>query len=478
MSAKQPTLKALKKMNADLKTHITNQKMQNSLADLVQSAQAQANITSFNPILANNIYAPLTMNWTLLTYMYKTHGVLQTAIEVPVLDGLRGGLDISSKELDSDEIKELQDFLEEEGVLDVIGEAMVWARLYGGGALIINTNQDPETPLTLKNIKKLEFYAANRWELTSDSGWKPGMPTIVSFAPKDSDFFYFYGKKIHKSRILPISGKAAPYIIRWQLQGWGMSEVERQVEDFNKYLKTENVLYELLEEAKIDVYRLKHFNTLLASAQGTALTEARIQMMNQLKNYNRAIVMDTEDEFDQKQLTYAGLAELKVQNRIGLACAARMPLTKLFGVSAAGFSSGEDDIENYNATVESEIRQKLRRPVKNVLRLVCCLLFGQEFDLRYTFKPLRVLGAVEEEQLKTSKQNRIMQRYDRGLQDSQEVGEEMQKENLTSIETKAEKGLLDDQPAPPGGGGGMEGEEGGAGGGETKLKTPGAKPPV
>ena len=29
----------------------------------------------------------------------------------------------------------------------------------------------------------------------------------------------------------------------------------------------------------------------------------------------------------------------------------KMPITKLFGISAAGFSSGEDDIENYNSMI-------------------------------------------------------------------------------------------------------------------------------
>ena len=53
-------------------------------------------ITSFNPSLAANIYAPLTLMWTNLLYLYTTHGTMQTAIDMPVLDALRGGLELSS----------------------------------------------------------------------------------------------------------------------------------------------------------------------------------------------------------------------------------------------------------------------------------------------------------------------------------------------------------------------------------------------
>lgn len=409
--------------------------MQNSMASLLQGAMAQSNLTSFGPIIQNNIYAPLTINWQLLTYMYKTHGIIQTAIDMPVLDALRGGIELHSGELSSDELKELTDDIEEDGILDTIGEAEIWTRLYGGGGLIINSNQDPSQPFALKGLKKIAFYAANRWEFSA--------------AKRTASSFDFYGHKVDASRVLTLSGKAAPYVVRWQLQGWGMSEVERMVEDFNTYIRTKNVIYELLEEAKIDVWKLKGLNAQLMSAAGTARTRERVQLTNQLKDFNNAVVLDMEDDFIQKQLTFAGLAEMKKENRIDISSALRMPLTKLFGLSASGFNSGEDDIENYNAMVESEVRQKLRRVIRKVLNMLCVVKFGGEFDISFDYRPLRVMSSAEEEQIKTSKQNRIVQLYDRGLVNSKEIGDVLQKEKLVSIDTLAAQGLLEDQPEPP-----------------------------
>lgn len=444
--------------------------MQNSLSALVQGASlfSQSNLTSFNPIINNNIYAPLTLNWNVLMYMYKTHGVIQTAIDMPVLDSMRGGVEIKSDELSTDEIEELEDEMEEDGTIEALIEATTWKRLFGGAALIVNTDQDPETPLDFtKPIKKLEFYAANRWELMSI--WKPNdlqtqLTPWLWAAAKDTDYIYFYGQRMHKSRVLVMSGKAAPYILRWQLQGWGMSEVERMVEDFNIYIKSKNVLYDLLNEAKTDIYKFKGFNNQLITQGGTEKALQRMALINTSKNSNNAIGIDLEDEYDQKQIAFSGLAEVMKMNQIGIASALRMPMTKLFGISSAGFNSGEDDIENYNAMVESEVRQPMRPILRKIIKLKMMAKFGFEPSFKFGFNPLRVMSSVDEETVKTSKQNRYLADYDRGLIDSKEYGDIMQKEELIPIATKAAQGLLDEHPAPSAHGfegDGGRGDEGG-----------------
>lgn len=441
------------------KIDLKNSELQNSFTGLVSGITAQSNLTSFNPALQNNIYAPLTINWTLLMYMYKTHGIIQTMIDMPVLDALRGGLIIHSDQMNQDDIGRLQDSLEEEGVLDTIGDAFIWARLFGGGALIVNTESDYSEELTVDQIEEggqVEYYDACRWEL----GAPQRIPT--------NDFYDFYGKKIHKSRVLTIVGKRAPFIIRAQLSDWGMSEIERVLEDFNGYLRGKNVVYELMDEAKVDVYKLKGFKAQLLTASGTQITQSRIQNMNQLKNYNSALLMDLEDDYQQKQITFSGLAEMLAENRIGIAAALRMPLSKIFGIASTGFSSGEDDIENYNAMVESEVRQPMKRILRKVLELRIRALFGDDMDFDFEFKPLRILSAKDEEDIKRSKSERLLSLYDRMLVTSKEVGEAAQQDNLVPVAIAAEQGLLEDHPAisvtAPSAGGEMTGKPKAGGG--------------
>lgn len=446
MSAK--ALPSLKRLNQKLslenqllkaKSELKDKQLENNLAGLVSNLAGQSNLTSFNPALQNNIYAPLTINWVLLMYMYKTHGIIQTMIDMPVLDAIRGGVEIHSDQLGQDEIGELEDALEEDGTYDAICDSFIWARLFGGGALIVNTETAYEEELTVGEIEaggKVEFYDACRWEL--------GSPQRIPI----TDFYDFYGKKIHKSRVLTIVGKRAPFILRAQLSDWGMSEIERVLEDFNGYLRGKNVVYELMQEAKVDIYRLEGFKAQLASSTGTAGTTNRINQMNQIKNYNNALIMDTKDEYVQKQITFAGLSDMLAENRIGIAAALRMPLSKIFGISAAGFNSGEDDIENYNAMVESEVRQPMKRIMRKILGLKIRSLFGDDYDFDFKFKPLRILSAKDEEDIKRTKTERILSLYDRMLISSKEVGEAVQSDNLMPVAIAAEQGLLEDHPTP------------------------------
>ena len=71
----------------------------------------------------------------------------------------------------------------------------------------------------------------------------------------------------------------------------------------------------------------------------------------------------------------------------------RYPVAKLFGKGASGFSSGDDDLENYNATVESEVRIPARRLIHWVVNLRCLQLFGRELpDFKPRWKPLREMS--------------------------------------------------------------------------------------
>jgi phage-related protein (TIGR01555 family) len=395
---------------------------------------AQTNLTSFIPMLTNNIYAPLTLNWTILMYFYKTHGIIQTAIDEPVLDAFRGGLDLHSKDLDADELHQVSALIDELEMVQKLVDVFVWARLFGGSALILNTEADPSNPMNPGELAgRIKFYDAIRWELGSPKRF--------------SERYTFYGQTLDKSRVLTVTGKRAPFVLRWQLAGWGMSEVEKMVEAFNLYIRTDNVLYELLGEAKVDVFSIEGLNESLVSDQASINLRNRMQFVNGMKNFQNALLIDKNDTYEQKQITFAGLADIKRENRIAIASALRMPISKLFGISATGLSSGEDDIENYNAMVESEVREPAKPVVRRVLRILVHHLFGEDFDIDFKFRPLRVLGAVEEESIKTSKHNRFMGLYNAGVIDIHQLVDMEQKESMLPVEIDTEG--MDDHPLVP-----------------------------
>lgn len=377
-----------------------------------------------------NAYAPLTLQYQYLMYAYKSQPVLQTIIDMPTQDALRGGLEFGEGEVDKDDIKMLEDKLRDMSFYQTVKTGENWAQLFGGAAYIINTDEDPATEFNPKRLygKRLKIYSASRWELQSSSRW--------------SQYYIFYGERIHGSRVFTIQGKEAPFQIRWTIQDWGLSKYEAMLEPFNIYLRTQQAIYDLMKEAKVDVYKFKGWLSQLASSAGTALALKRVQLSNQAKSTGNAVVMDAEDEYLQKQITFAGLADIWKENRLNLAQAARIPMNKLFGISASGFSTGEDDLENYISMIDSEVREHLRPTLQYLLDLVQMNLFGQDMGIAWDFKPLRVMSSEQEENIKKSKHDRWYQDMQAGILNPQEYAQLCQKDGLITIETAVAKGAM------------------------------------
>lgn len=388
-----------------------------------------------------NQYNPVTLNRILLSYAYMTFGIIQTFIDQPIEDGLRGGVTIETDELSEEDIDLLQDVMIELKDYDAIKNTGKWAKLFGGAVLIINTDQDPTTELDLDAINEntpLSFIDADRWEATLNYYLEEKIPCPYNY----------YGQPLHRSRVLKVMGKDAPSFIRRRLQGWGMSELERAIRDINAYTKNTDVIYELLDEAKQDIWMIENLNSKLATSQGNLLIQQRLELANRMKNYSNAVIMDKNDAYDQKQLSFGGLGEMQNQNRIGVAGSVRMPMTRLFGQSAAGFSSGEDDLEVYNCLIESEVRAKLRPVVLEVVKLRCQQLFGfipEHFEI--TFQPLRVLSEEAEENIKDKKFNRYSALFAQGMLTGKEFAVLNKKEGIVSINTEVESGAR--EPEPP-----------------------------
>ncbi len=380
----------------------------------------------------------------LLSQIYVEIGLVQTIVDVPVDDALRGGIEIKSKQLDEEQIEELNISLDRDNDINTAGQAAKWNRLFGGAGIIILTDQDPETELDLDAITTdtpLEFRAVDLWELFWDKqnteGYDPEQQT------EDFETYDYYGEKLHKSRVMRLKGFTAPSFIRPRLRGWGFSVVEVLVRSINQYLKATDLGFEVLDEFKVDVYKIKNLVNTLLSPNGQEKIQKRVALANRQKNYQNAVVMDSEDDWDHKQLSFAGLAEAMAGIRMQVAADMRMPMTKLFGISAAGFNSGEDDIEVYNSMVESQVRNKIKYDLLRICEIKCQKLFGfVPDDISITFKPLRVLSAEQEENVKTQKFARLLQMKQAGELSTLEFREACNKGNLLDISLDTTEDVL------------------------------------
>ncbi len=441
----------------------------NSLTDLMDGVFAGNNeytqtIAQPFTLAEGNSYTPLTLNRILLSYSFMTQGLIQTVIKQPVDDAFRNGFKIKTGELNDEELKKLNNTIKRKrkrsdfkrqinpnaaitrgnSDLQAIMETINWARLYGGAGLIVNTDQDFRTPLIEDSITEstpLEFIAADRWELilSQTNIWDDRNPTP----------FNFYGLPLHRTRVVKVMGVEAPSYIRLRLQGWGMSEIERCIRAINSFIKFENLVFELLDEAKIDVYKIQGFNDALLTEEGTQAASKRIMLGNRLKNFQNALAMDKEDDYMQKQLSFSGLAEMWNEIRLNLSSDLKIPMNKLFGQSATGFGGGEDAQANYNSVVEG-VQQDAEPLIHEVVDLRSQQMFGFIPEYEIEWPSLSSLNGVEDEQVKTSKQKRVMELFTQRLLTGVETSRVLRDENLLEIDTEVSQGLREVEPVMPG----------------------------
>lgn len=430
-------------------------------ANLFEGGGAQ--ISQTDTLFYNNRWSLISNLRQLLSQIYVEHGIVQTLIDQPVDDAFRSGFELKTGKLDADDIEQLMIYCGRNEVIDHAMQARKWARLYGGGGVMIITDQDPLTPLNVKAINPktpLEFRSVDMWELYYDQQNAVGNLEVGGdLGANRTQFYDYYGHKVHETRVFKMLGKKPPSFIKPRLRGWAMSELERLVRSLNQYMKNQDVIFELLDEAKIDVYKMKGFNSALMSRDGTDRVARRIQHANAIKNFQSALTMDAEDAWEQKQINFSGLAEILIQIRQGIAADLKMPVTKIFGISAAGFNSGEDDIENYNSMIEGEIRRPMTYQMVDIMQIACQKVFGfMVDDLQLVWSPLRQLNAKEEEEVKDSQFNRTMSAYQSGLIEAREAKESINKDSLLPVEidetSEAAEPLGGDYTTKGGGGGG------------------------
>lgn len=367
--------------------------------------------TILGRIFAGNVNHLITYHWVALTNAYNKNSFLQTAVNQKVEDAFSNdGLIIDTKTLDTDELEKLRKTMEEEGDIEAIVDCIRWGRLYGGGCLVANTEQDPSLPLDKKQLKgkKLKFLASNRWQCCP-IGISPEVAEKFAFTDtmqeglvdrKDVNYY----QELDRSRVGIYTGTNAPYLTRNILQGWNASIFEGILEPIENLLGGFNVTLELLSEAKIDVFKIADLATTLISPDGERKVRKRLAIATANKNYKSSLAMDANDDYQQKQISFGGIPQL-LQQLMYIFCGyLRYPVSKLFGVGSSGFSSGEDDLENYNKTVESEVRIPARKLITWVVNLRCLQLFGRELpDFRPKWRPLRVMSEKDQAEINSRK---------------------------------------------------------------------------
>ena len=351
-------------------------------------------------------YAGLN-NYQELDAAYQTNWIARQIVDVPAGDMCREWRTIKSR--DAEIIQSEEQRL---GVRFACEEALSWARLFGGGGILMITNQDLSKPLDINKVGKGDLeriLTFDRWEMSPQTinTWNVLAPNYLL-----PEFYTVQGgtQQIHWTHFARFNGARLPRRQMAQTSGWGDSELRKCMEDLKDTVSAKGGIAELMQEASVDIITRQGLSDDLASDQDEAITN-RYSLFSQMKSIVNLALLDGDETYDRKTLQLSGVSQTLEVLMVWLSGAADIPVTRLFGTSAKGLNAtGEGDLSNYYDSIRAKQGMQLSQPLQYFDQVMVRSALGnypEDFD--YVWNPLKQPNQVElaQAQLLQAQKNRI-----------------------------------------------------------------------
>jgi phage-related protein (TIGR01555 family) len=220
----------------------------------------------------------------------------------------------------------------------------------------------------------------------------------------------YLGEVIDASRVMTIVNRKPYDVYQTAMLGRGISEFETLLEPLNQYANFCNMMYELISEAKVSVWKFDNYrDTMVSDSElGRNIVKTAIQQAESLKNSTNCVVIDKQDEFEQAQLNFGNIAEAWQFQKEHFAAATGKTIASIFGTGSSGFSSGEDDAKRDNAELE-RIREWAMPYCVHLYKIATMQLF--DFipdDITISFEPLKLINDIQQHEQKMQQGSLIL----------------------------------------------------------------------
>lgn len=352
--------------------------------------------TTFNP-----------SNWLsdgTIEALFHGDDITKRALVTPPKEMLRKGfcLDFDGKP-DKDKETSILDAWDDLEASDIFMKAMVWGGGFGDGAVIIGADDGRPTmlPLVPELVRKIDWidaYDRRYYSINSyyTSGPKYGKPE--TYALGNPGALAARIQIVHETRMIRFGGALTTTHMRQARGGFDASKLQEMFEVLRAFATGHKAVEVLLTDGPQGVYKIKNLQTLLAG-KNKSLFEQRLQMVDMFRSAMRAVVIDTDSEdFERQALSLTGVDGVLNQLMIRIAASVHMPVTKLFGTSAAGLNAtGEGDARNWYDELETDQTNYLAPRIRQFVKLMCYAKEGPTNGVplgkvAISFKPLWTLA--------------------------------------------------------------------------------------
>lgn len=334
-----------------------------------------------------------------LLAMYKNSWVVQKYINKTAYDMLKLPRELSG-DIDEQLKTRIEDIEREFDVYGIYRDALTWASLLGDSLIVAVTDCQDEMigePLNLQSEDIIKFLVLRNGEYTPASDVISDIASPHFGHPQTyqlnigSQQLRFHHTRCHRTKLGQHSIKDMPK--------FGTSDIQAPYEAIKIFDATVVSTGDTIQEANVDVIFLPGLNNQIDAGQETQVVEyARV--MKQTKSSTGLMLMDAGDStmqsrYEQKNAQFSGLSDVITKMMSVLAGALDRPITILFGQSASGFSSGEEDNKAYYETING-LQEARLRPMQNFVDQFILDKLTVQAEISYTYPSIYSVNETEE----------------------------------------------------------------------------------
>jgi len=259
-------------------------------------------------------------------------------------------------------------------------DAWRWARLFGGGAVLLGVDDGRamEQPIDLASIKHVHYIAALDSRYVSPFEWETNILSPNFGQPKHYMVTRLGGQsadvvRVHASRIVRFDGEPSTITQQARQNWWGESSLRLALTHLQQFEGAYAATGELLQQSSVGVFRIKNLMAMIA-ADKRDLFKKRFELMDLAKSVARSILIDADGEDYQRveSGTLSGMSDVLLRFAGLLSAATGIPVTILMGQAPAGLNAtGDADMRQWYDRIRALQSTVLRRKLTRILRVIC-----------------------------------------------------------------------------------------------------------
>ena len=298
----------------------------------------------------------------------------------------------------------------------------------GGCLLFIDTGEDnlanplildsmTFAPDTFKGFRLIEPY------LVTPGGYN-------STNPMREDYFkpsvwYVQGIPVHSSRLIYFAENKLTSLLKPAYNFFGLPLAQKVIDAVAHYTENREAAGRLLQKYAVTVLKTNMEEVLSGGFDQALKNRIQYFVQNRSNDGCAAIDKDMEDLVIQTT-SLAGVTDIVRQSMEYVAAMFCEPVTKMWGLSPNGFSSGDVELQNHYDNIKAQQEKMFGEPIRRVIRVLQQNLYGEIDDsIIFNFLPLS-----EDDERKIAETNKIQADTDSVLITAGVISEDEARERL------------------------------------------------